>query len=84
MNGQITISYPESLAWSLKMKNREFEQEMKIISLIKLYELGKVSSGIAAKLLNITRLEFLKLLVHYNVSYIATSEEDLIDDYKNA
>jgi len=84
MEGQITISYPTSLAWSLKMKNKEFEREIKTISLIKLYELGKVSSGIAAKLLRITRIEFLELLTYYNVSYIASSEEELDDDLKNA
>jgi len=84
MEEQITISYPTSLAWSLKMKDKEFEQEMKVISLIKLYELGKISSGIAAGLLSITRLDFLKLLARYNVSYIASSEEDLIVDVENA
>jgi hypothetical protein len=36
------------------MKNREFESEIKAISLIKLlYELGKVSSGIAGKTLKL-------------------------------
>ena len=84
MDEQITISYPTSLAWSLKMKDKEFEQEMKTISMVKLYELGKISSGIAAKLLNITRMEFLKLLAYYNVSYISSSERDLEVDLKNA
>lgn len=41
MKHLISVNYPESLALSLKMNNREFEQEMKTISLIKLYELGK-------------------------------------------
>ena len=84
MDEQITISYPTSLALSLKMKNKEFEQEMKVISLIKLYELGKISSGFASNLLSITRLDFLELLDRYNVSYIASSEKDLAADFKNA
>ena len=54
MTGQIEISYPEALAFSLKMKNQEFEREIKTISLVKLYELGKISSGMAAKILEIT------------------------------
>jgi predicted HTH domain antitoxin len=82
MENQIAISYPESLAFSLKMKNREFEREMKAISLIKLYELGKVSSGIAGKILGISRLDFLKLLPLYGVSYF--SGEDLESDFANA
>ena len=66
------------------MKDKEFEREIKTISMVKLYELGKVSSGIAAKLLNLTRIEFLKLLAYYNVFYIASSEEELDVDFKNA
>ena len=82
MLNQIVISYPESLAFSLKMKNKEFEREMKAISLIKLYELGKISSGMAGKILGISRLEFLKMLPLYGVSYF--SGEDLSSDATNA
>ena len=77
MTGQIEISYPETLAFSLKMKNQEFEREIKTISLVKLYELGKISSGMAAKILNISRLDFLTILSFYNTSYFSTSEESL-------
>jgi len=84
MLGQIEISYPETLAFSLKMKNQEFEREMKIISLVKLYELGKISSGMAAKILNVSRLDFLTILSFYNTSYFSTSEKDLESDFNNA
>jgi predicted HTH domain antitoxin len=84
MNRQIAVLYPESLAFSLKMQDQEFEREVKIISLVKLYELGKVSSGIAARILNISRLEFLNILSQYNVSYFASTEEELESDFENA
>ena len=84
MTGQIAISYPETLAFSLKMRKQEFEREMKIISLVKLYELGKISSGIAAKILNISRPDFLAILSLYNVSYFSTLENDLESDFNNA
>lgn len=45
MEKQIAISYPEALAFSLKMDSKEFEHEMKTMSLIKLYELGKYHPG---------------------------------------
>ena len=81
----ITINYPESLAFSLKMENQEFKSEMKTISLIKLYELGKISSGLAAKLLSISRVDFLELLQKYNVSYFHKGlENELESDLKNA
>lgn len=85
MEQLISINYPESLAFSLKMENQEFKSEMKTISLIKLYELGKISSGLAAKLLNMNRVDFLELLEKYNVSYFHKGlENELESDYENA
>ena len=84
MTGQIAISYPETLAFSLKMQKQEFEREMKTVSLVKLYELGKVTSGMAAKILNISRLDFLSILAFYNTSYFSTTENDLESDFDNA
>ena len=85
MESLISINYPESLAFSLKMENQEFKSEMKTISLIKLYELGKISSGLAAKLLNMNRIDFLELLEKYNVSYFHKGlENELESDFSNA
>ena len=85
MERQISINYPEKLAFSLRMKRKEFEEEMKTISLVKLYELGKISSGLASKLLNLTRIEFLEMLKKYNVSYFYDGlEEEIESDLANA
>jgi predicted HTH domain antitoxin len=67
------------------MGDQEFKNEMKIISLIKLYELGKISSGLAAKLLDMKRVDFLELLEKYNVSYFFQGlENELESDFSNA
>ena len=85
MEQLISITYPESLAFSLKMENQEFKSKMKELSLIKLYELGKISSGLAAKLLNISRVDFIDLLKDYNVSYFHKGLENEIEkDFLNA
>ncbi len=85
MERLISINYPESLAFSLKMESQEFKNEMKTISIIKLYELGKISSGLAAKLLNMSRIDFLDLLEKYNVSYFHSGlENELESDLLNA
>jgi len=85
MEQQILIQYPESLATLLKMKDREFIDEMKTISIVKLYELGKVSSGYAAGILGLTRVGFLEMLHKYNVSYFAKGMEGEIEnDLTNA
>ncbi len=85
MEGLISINYPESLASSLKMGSQEFKNEMKILSLVKLYELGKISSGKAAVLLGINRVDFLNLLQKYRVSFFHEGlENELESDLKNA
>jgi len=85
MEHLISINYPKSLAFSLKMGDQEFRSEMKTLSLVKLYELGKISSGLAAKLLGINRVDFLDLLEKYNVSYFHQGfENELESDLRNA
>ena len=67
------------------MQDFEFISEMKKLAIIKLYEIGKISSGIAAKTLNIERIEFLELLNHYNVSIFSfMTKADILQDLKNA
>ena len=72
---QINVSYPETLAFSLKMQSSEFEREIKTASLVKFYELGKISSGFAAKILGISRIDFLDRLAAYGVSTYADTDE---------
>ncbi len=85
MKGTINIEYPESLANILKLSLKEFESEIKTASLVKLYELGRISSGVAAKVLGISRLDFLELLAEYNVSVVGKYDmDDLNQDIANA
>ena len=85
MKGMINIEYPESLANSLRLRGKDFENEMKTSSLIKLFELGKVSSGTAAKVLGLSRLDFIELLAKYKVSPLGPYDiDDLKDDIANA
>ena len=83
MMKQINVSYPETLAFSLKMQNCEFEREIKTASLVKFYELGKISSGLAAKILGVSRIDFLDSLVYYGVSVFA-DVDGLETDLANA
>ena len=85
MNRIISVEYPEFLAISLKLKAKDFENEIKISSMVKLFELGKISSGTAAKVLGMKRVDFLDLLSAYNVSIWAQYDlNDLKEDLANA
>jgi len=85
MEQVINVTYPKQLAFSLKMHDDEFVHEMQKLAIIKLYELGKISSSIAAKILNLTRVDFIELINKYQVSFFSyVSEDELLNDLKNA
>lgn len=81
----IQVDFPTDLAFSLRMQKGEFEQEMLKMAIIKLYELGKISSGVAARILGLTRLAFYEMLSRYKVDiYNDLDSETLNQDVENA
>jgi predicted HTH domain antitoxin len=66
----------------MRLNKEDFGKEVKLSSLVKLFELRKVSSGIASKVLNMSRIEFLELLSKYNVSFLHSDE--FAEDIENA
>ena len=82
MSKIISIEYPDYLANAMRMDKSEFNREIKISGLVKLFELGKISSGTAAKVLQLSRIEFLELLAKYSVGFL--NVEDLNEDLQNA
>jgi predicted HTH domain antitoxin len=65
---ELQVNFPNELAFLLRMNEVEFSYEMKKLALIKLYELGKISSGKAASLLGLTKVGFIGVLNQYEVS----------------
>lgn len=56
-----------------------------MVSLIKLYERGKISSGMASKILGLNRVDFLEKLGEYKISVFGFQDEDeLNQDIANA
>ena len=55
-----------------------------MLSAVKLYEMGKLSSGRAAQLAGLSRVEFLQSLSRYNVPVFDLSSEELASDLENA
>ena len=50
----------------------------------KLYEMGRLSSGMAAALVGMERVQFLYELQHYNVPMIDLDADELRQDIANA
>lgn len=74
---QIILQIPEKVLLAEKMDAVAFGKEMQILTAVKLYELGRLSSGRAADLAGVSRVEFLLLLKQYNVFPLFAELEDL-------
>jgi predicted HTH domain antitoxin len=84
MTVTISLQMPEEPLVSLKEEPESFAHELMMLAAVKLYELGKLSSGQAAQLAGITRVEFLMSLGRYKVSPFALDAETLAQDLANA
>ena len=52
----VTIEIPENILLGSGQSSEEFAREAKLLLLAKLFELGRVSSGKAAEICNMTRV----------------------------
>jgi predicted HTH domain antitoxin len=77
MTKQIYIEVPEAVLLAEKTDEVGFAQEMRMLSAVKLYELGRLSSGRAADLAGMTRVEFLLSLGRYKVFPLEAELGDL-------
>lgn len=80
----IVINIPEEIMLCLKETYSDISKEICMIAAVKLYELGKLSSGRAAQMAGLSRVSFLSRLSHYKVSIFDLSEEEILEDLQNA
>jgi predicted HTH domain antitoxin len=80
----ISITCPDSVLISLKETPDNFAKEANRLLAVKLYEMGKLSSGRAAELAGMSRVGFLQLLSRYGAPIFDLSTEELNADYQNA
>jgi predicted HTH domain antitoxin len=64
---QIVVDVPEKVLLAEKMDEADFARELRTLAAVKLYELGRLSSGRAAELAGMSRVEFLLSLGRYRV-----------------
>jgi predicted HTH domain antitoxin len=76
----LTIRYSDDVLLSLKESKEEFEEEARYLLSLKLYELGKISSGKAAKIAGLSRVAFLMRLGRYKVSPFQMELEEILGE----
>ena len=72
MNGTLELELPQDVNLS--------EAELKMILAAKLFDMGELSSGQAAKLAGVTKREFIESVGRYGVSIFQYSAEELERD----
>jgi predicted HTH domain antitoxin len=73
------IEVPEKILLAEKIDEAGFAREIRILAAVKLYELGRLSSGRAAELAGMTRVEFLLALEEYKVFPFESELRELED-----
>jgi len=81
---ELNIQYPQNWLDALQLTQHTFEEEAKMAMAAKLFEMKRLSSGMAAQLVGIPRAQFLLNLHRYNVAVIDLDEDELLSDIENA
>ena len=83
---ELKMKYPRGFESAVHMTKEELESHIRLMAALKMFELGKVSSGKAAELAGMSRVEFLETCGRYKVSVFnyppEEAERELSKDLK--
>jgi predicted HTH domain antitoxin len=79
---ELKIKYPTGFEHAVHMTKEEIEQHIRLMAALKMFELGKISSGKAAELAGMSRTEFLEACGRYRVSIFNYPDDEAETEIK--
>lgn len=73
----MTIEIPENVLVGSGQSTEEFAKEAKLLLFAKLFDLGRISSGKAAELCGMTRIDFLLAVGKLGISPVQLDADEL-------
>lgn len=74
---QLVLDIPDDSLLSLRLSEDAAAKEIRLAASVKLYEIGRLSSGAAARLAGVPRVLFLSKLADYDVDTLRLSSAEL-------
>lgn len=80
----LTIDYSDDILWALQQDPEAFAHEARLLLAVKLYEIGKLSTGLAAQVAGVPRVTFWYLLGQYGSTPFGETPAELAEDVRYA
>ncbi len=80
----VAFDVPEETLLALKLDQQSASAELRLVAAVKLFELGRLSSGAAATLAGLPRVAFLAKLGELGASALRQTEAELAEDLAHA
>jgi len=81
---KIVLSIPDESLFALKITAEEAGATLRLVAAMKLFEMGRLSSGAASHLSGVPRVVFLSRLADYHIDTFQLTEDQLLEEIRFA